>query len=312
MTVPETIVDLILLAIGAFGLWVGASQFVNGASRIARRFRVSELIVGLTIVAFGTSAPEFAVTLDAALVGKADISVGNVVGSNILNLGFVLGGAALMRALPISRDLLRRDNTVLFGATVLVFVLLWDLQVSRLEGSVLLAFLGGYIVVLVRSDSEYIAVEETPTTSFNWFDVIRLIVGIAVVVLGAHLLVLAAVNLARDVGVSEWVIGVTIVAAGTSMPEFATSVVAIRHGRAGMSAGNLVGSCVFNFLGVLGLASVIRPLSVASTAIESMWWLLGIVLIVSFLFRTRNELSRVEGGILVVLNAVNWVVDFLF
>ncbi|WP_435348758.1 calcium/sodium antiporter [Haloarchaeobius sp. HRN-SO-5] len=307
----DVLVDLALVAVAVVGLWYGALQFVRGAGRIARRLRLPGLVVGLTVVAFGTSAPEFAVTLDAALAAKSDISVANVVGSNVVNLGFILGGVALVRELPTSQDLVRRDSVTLLGATVLVFALLWDLRLSRLEGGLLLALLAAYLFVLVRTGSGSLRPEERAPVAFQWTDVVRLVGGLAIVVAGAHLLVLAASNLARDAGVSEWAIGVTIVAAGTSMPEFATSMVAVRRGRTGISAGNLVGSCVFNFLGVLGLAALVRPLPVANTAIESMAWLLGIVLVVTVLFWSRNVLSRLEGGLLVGLNAINWVVDFL-
>jgi cation:H+ antiporter len=310
MSLQAIVVDVVLVAVASGGLWAGASGFVAGASRIARRIGFSGLVVGLTVVAFGTSAPEFAVTLDAALTAKGDISVGNVVGSNVFNLGLILGGAALVRSLPVVPGLLRRDGATLLGATVLVFGLLADLHVSRLEGIVLLALLVGYLLVLVRSG---VMDEDDPdaTVAVGWLDAVRLVGGLALIVAGAHLLVLAASDLARAAGLTEWVIGVTIVAAGTSLPEFVTSVVAVRRGRSGISAGNLVGSCIFNFFGVLGLAAVVSPLSVAATAIDSMWWLLAIVVAALVMFWSEKVLSRAEGAVLVALNAAKWVADFL-
>jgi cation:H+ antiporter len=305
------LVDLARIGVATVGMWVGASQFVGGAGRLAGRLRVPELVVGLTVVAFGTSAPEFAVSLDAALTAKSDISVANVVGSNLLNLGFVLGGAALVRAIPTSPTLVRRDGVALVGTTGLLLLFLRDLRVSRPEGVGLLVLLGTYLLVLVRSRERRIGPDDRSAGDFRRTDVVRLVGGLALVVAGAHLLVLAATDLARDAGLSEWVIGVTVVAAGTSTPEFVTAVVAARRGRAGLSAGNLVGSCIFNVLGVLGLAAAVRPLAVAPSAMGSAWWLLGVVLVVTVFFRTRTVLSRTEGAVLVALNAANWVAGLL-
>lgn len=374
MAVPPLLVDVGTVAAAVAALWAGASWFVEGASTTARRLGIPGLVVGLTVVSLGTSAPEFAVTLDAALAGRADISVANVVGSNVLNLGFVIGGAALVRALPTSRSLLRRDGTVLVGATLLTFVLVLDLRVSRLEGGLLAALMVAYLLVLARSGREDpagadapggesepaspggsggatpvpvdgpLASDANPATggvgpggagtdgtpggdpgetdpdgtagddargAVRAADVLRFVVGLALVVVGAHLLVLGASDIAREAGVSEWVIGATVVAGGTSTPEFVTSVVAARQGRAGISGGNVVGSCIFNLLGVLGLAALVSPLSVAAAAIDGMWWLLGTVVVVSAMLGTRRVLSRTEGGVLVAINAVNWIVDFL-
>ncbi len=312
MVLSAVLVDVGLMAVGVVALWRGAAQFVAGAGRLARWMGLSELVIGLTVVAFGTSAPEFAVTIDAALAASTDISVGNVVGSNILNLGFILGGAALIRAMPASEDLIQRDAVVLVGSTVLVFLLLADLRVSRSEGLALMALLVAYLLVLARSDADRLGeATDSGAERFRSLDVVRLVGGLAVVVAGAHVLVLSASDLARVVGVSEWVIGITVVALGTSTPELATSLVAARSGRSGLSAGNLVGSCVFNFLGVLGVAAVIQPLPVSATALDSMWWLLVIVVVAAFLFWSRSVLSRREGGLLVGLNAVNWITNLL-
>jgi cation:H+ antiporter len=311
MAVSAILVDAALVVAAVVGLGVGASQFVAGASRLARRVGLSGLVVGLTVVSFGTSAPEFAVTIDAALTAKPDISVANVVGSNVVNLGFILGGVALVRALPTSRALVRRDGTVLIGTTGLVLLLLWDLRLSRLEGGVLFALLVVYLFTLLRSGGTRITDDRDAATASPVRNAVRALVGLAAVIAGAHVLVLSAADLARVAGVSEWVIGVTVVAAGTSMPEFATSVAAARRGRTGLSAGNLVGSCVFNLLGVLGLAALVQPLPVVGTAIESTLWLLGTAAIVVLMFWSNEMLSRLEGGVLVLLNAANWVVDFL-
>jgi len=309
MVVPTPLVDVALIAVAVVGLWFGADQFVDGAARLARRLGVPGLIVGLTVIAFGTSAPEFAVSLDAAFSGSADISVANVVGSNVVNLGFVLGGAALVRALPISPALVRRDSLALIGAATLVLVFLRDLRISRGEGAVFVVLLVGYLAVLARSASGRDTGEQP--MNFRPRELLRLVGGLAVVVASAHLLVLAATALARDAGVSEWTIGVTIVAGGTSLPEFVTAVVAARRGRAGLSAGNLVGSCLFNCLGVLGVTALVRPLPVVPAAVESTGWLVGLAVLVTALFWSGRVLSRSEGALLVAVNVLDWAAELL-
>lgn len=311
MTSSAIAIDFTLVAIAVVGLALGASQFVIGASRLARRVGLPGLVIGLTVVAFGTSAPEFAVTIDAALSAKPDISVGNVIGSNIVNLGFILGGVALVHALPAPTDLVRRDGTVLIGTVVLALVLLRDLRLSRLEGGLLAGLLVVYLVVLLRTGSEQVVAVSTSATGSPWREVIRALGGLAVIIASSRVLVLAASDLARVAGVSEWVIGVTVVALGTSMPELATSIAAARCGRVGLSAGNLVGSCVFNILGVLGVAAIIRPLSVAGSAIDSTVWLLGTAVIATAMFWSSDILTRIEGGVLVALNAINWLFDLI-
>ncbi|WP_262180323.1 sodium:calcium antiporter [Haloarcula laminariae] len=300
--------DVLYVGVSVVALWFGADQFVTGASRVARRLGVPGLVVGLTVVAFGTSAPEFAVTIDAALAGQSDISVANVVGSNILNLGFILGGVALVRAMAMSRTLVARDGLLLVGSTAVLLAVAADGRLSAVEGAVLFASLLAYLLVLSRAGSTD---AETAADPFHPPDAGRLLVGLALVVGGGHLLVVSAVDIARVAGVSEWVIGLTIVAAGTSLPEFATSLAAARAGRTGISAGNLVGSCIFNVLGVLGLAALVRPLAVSPAGVEGAAWLLGTTVLVVVLFYTEETLTRLEGGLLVVLNAANWLLNLL-
>lgn len=301
--------DVLFVGVAVVALWFGADQFVVGAARLARRLGVPGLVIGLTVVAFGTSAPEFAVTIDAALAGQTDISVANVVGSNVINLGFILGGVALVKALSPSQSLIRRDAVFLVAATALLLALVGDGRLTRLEGGVMFVLLVGYLVLLVRLGSERVRADVE--SEFSLPDVMRLVGGLALVVGGGHLLVLAAVDIARAVGISEWAIGITVVATGTSLPEFVTSMAAARKGRVGISAGNLVGSSLFNVLGVLGLAAFIQPLPVTAVGIEGTAWLLGIVVLVTVLFYTEETLTRLEGALLVVLNAANWALSLL-
>lgn len=299
---------IVILTIG--GLWVGGMWIVNSAARIARKFGMSELVIGLTIVAIGTSAPEFAVTIAAALGGKADISIGNVVGSNIFNLGFILGGVALVAGIPTSRKLVTRDGGMLIGATILLLIFLADLRMAAWEGATLLLILIGYVGYLLYKKDGGDSAEEVPTGEFRWHDIPMLVVGIAIIVTSGHYLVESASEIARHFGLSEWVIGVTIVAAGTSAPELATSLVGVLRGRHGISIGNLIGSDLFNLLGVLGLAALIQPMSVANGAYGSLWLLFGLVVVVVILMRTGWRLSRWEGGLLVAINMVRWIADF--
>lgn len=303
-------IEALIVIICIAGLWVGGSWIVESAARIARKIGMSELVIGLTIVAIGTSAPEFAVTIAAALNGQADISVGNVVGSNIFNLGFILGGVALVAGIPTSRKLVMRDGMVLIAATILLLIFLADLRLALWEGIVLLVTLISYVTFLIVKRDGGDSAEEIPEGEFRWLDVPTLLGGIALIVTSGHFLVESASEIARHFGVSEWVIGVTIVAAGTSAPELATSLMGVLRGRHGISVGNLIGSDLFNLLGVLGLAAVISPLAVDSGAMSSMYLLVGLVVLVVIMLRTGWRLTRFEGGLLVAINLVRWIADF--
>jgi cation:H+ antiporter len=300
--------DLLLIAISMGLLWKGSHWLVDSAVRIAHKLRMSDLAIGLTVVAMGTSAPEFAVTINAAIRGLPDISVGNVVGSNIFNLGFILGGCAAIRSIQTTPALVWRDGLFLLGTSFVLALFLFDLTLEFPEGLVLLTALVVYIGFLFVKKRP---TEETPVDSqATWKDVPLLLLGIAAVVSGGHLLVWSAVSLARSFGISEWVIAVTIVAAGTSAPEFATSLVAALKGRYGISAGNLIGSDLYNLLGVLGLAGMLRPLTIDAAALGSLYILVGMVALVVVFMRTGFRVSRAEGFFLVGLNLIRWIFDF--
>ena len=304
----ESFIDILIIIVCILALWKGAELVVNSATRIARRIGMSDLVIGLTVVAIGTSAPEFAVSVLAALEGQSDISVGNVVGSNIFNLGFILGGLAVLRGIATTKTMVYRDGGMLIGTTILLILFMLDLTLSRFEGAVLLILLVAYIGFLIyrRAESE----EHIPEGTFNWLDVPKFVAGIAVIVAAGHFFVEAASDLARLIGLSEWVIGVTIVAIGTSAPEIATSLVALLRGQSGMSAGNLVGSDIFNLLGVLGLAGLITPMTVNPAAQSSIFLLGGMVLLVVVMMRSGWRLSRWEGGVLLLITFGRWIIDF--
>lgn len=297
---------------------LGAHWLVESAARIANKMGVSELVIGLTIVAMGTSAPEFAVTLIAAFKSQGDISVGNVVGSNIFNLGFILGGCALVRAIPTSPALVRRDGLVLGGSTLLLAVIAWKLRLDRLDGALFLMFLGIYLAFLFKSRHAMPGTEQelerlsagTKTKMPLLRDGALLALGLICIIVGSHLLVDSATAVAKTFGISEWVIGVTIIAAGTSVPEFATSLMGILKGRYGISAGNVIGSNILNVLGVLGLAGLLHPVDVDPMSRVSLAALSGMVFIAVIFMRTGWRISRLEGLALVVIATVTWVFDF--
>lgn len=312
---PLAVLSIILL-------WKGSDWVVTSASNFAHAWGISDLVIGLTIVAIGTSAPEFAVTISAVLTGKADISVSNIVGSNIFNLGFILGGTAAFYAIATTPKLVYRDGFFLIGVTVLLSFFLFDSQLlqfsepitagkmTRIEGIILLTLLIVYMSYLFfkkETLEEDIAFEKA-----SWKDGVLLVAGIAAVVGGGHLLVESASTIARYFGVSDWVIGVTIVAAGTSAPELATSITALVKGKSGMAIGNLIGSDLFNLLGVLGLAAVLKhPLMVSTEARGSMIMLVLMVILVVFFMRSGWKITRLQGLTLVVINLIRWTADFM-
>jgi cation:H+ antiporter len=302
--------NFLIVIVCIVALTYGATLIVDAAARMARKFRISDLIIGLTVVAIGTSAPEFAVTVSAALNGQADISVSNVVGSNIFNLGFILGGVVAIKAISTTPKLVYRDGTVLIGTTLLLLFFMRDLELQRVEGGILLLLLTLYIAYLAyqREPLE----EELPDGAFSWMDIPKLLGGLALVIIGGYYLVEFASEIAREFGVSEWVIGVTIVAAGTSAPELATSLVGALRGHVGISIGNLIGSDLFNLLGVLGLAGVIQTqaMQIDATGLSSLMLLCGMVIVVVLLMRTGWKLSRWEGVLLISVNLVRWFIDF--
>ena len=300
--------DIVILLVSIIVIGKGAVWLVDAAARVAKHFGISELVIGLTVVAFGTSAPEFGVTILAAIRGMGDISVGNIVGSNIFNLGFILGGTAIIHSLKTSRTVVFRDGIFLLFGGILLSVFLWDLTLSKIEGIVLFSLLIVYLIYLYVK-KETIETEEPTHAMYRW-DPILLFVGIGLVIVGSHFLVESAVSIARFMGVSDWVIGATIIAAGTSAPEFATSLTAAMKSRYGMSVGNLIGSDIFNLFGVLGVAGMMRNLSVGHDAHINLIILSFMIAVVIIFMRTGWVVSRKEGIILVMIGLLRWIYSF--
>ena len=302
-----TDVTIVLVCVGVIAK--GATWLVDSASKIAKRLGISELVIGLTILALGTSAPEFAVSILAALKGVGNIAIGNIVGSNIFNLGFILGGTAIIHSLKTSRILIVRDGFFLLFGTFILLFFLWDLTLTKFEGGVLFSLLILYLGYL------YVKREPLETKQvmgkMYWWDPLMLIGGLAMVLVGAHFMVESAINLARYMGVSEWVIGATVIAAGTSAPEFATSLAAALRSRYGMSVGNLIGSDIFNLFGVLGVAGILNNIPVSLDARMHLVFLSLMVALVLVFMRTGWVVSRKEGYILVMIGLVRWINSFI-
>ena len=303
--------SLIILIGCIFGFWFGANWLVDSSVRIARKIGVSELIIGLTIVAIGTSAPEFAVSISSAMQGKLDISVGNIVGSNIFNVGFILGGLAIFRAVSASKKLVYRDGMVVTASVAMLMIFMWDGVLVAWEGGVFLGCLVTYVAYLIYQREP--SAEELDDGEFSFSDIPLFIWGCFVVVASGNFFVGSASEIATFFGVSDWVIGVTIVAFGTSAPEIATSAVALMRGHMDISAGNLIGSNIFNTFGVLGLAPFLTDggrMVVESSAQESTYVLLLLMVVVVVMMRTGWEVSRWEGFLLFWLAGVSWVLNF--
>ena len=259
------IFEMLLLALGFFLLVKGADWFVDGASGIAAKLHIPQLVIGLTIVAMGTSAPEAAVSISAALKGSADITIGNIVGSNILNILIILGLASALIPIAVAKSTLRVDIPFMLLITGLLLVLGWDGTVSLMDGIILvvlfMAYLGYMLYMALKGNPE----EEPAKDLKLWQALLYTGGGLALIVLGADVTVDAATTLAKLFGMSERFIGLTIVALGTSLPELFTSVTAARKGNADIAIGNIVGSNIFNILFVVGLSALIVPVPFAST-----------------------------------------------
>ncbi|MDQ3605722.1 MAG: calcium/sodium antiporter [Gemmatimonadota bacterium] len=270
--------DLLLLLLGLGFLVAGAELLVRGAARLAAAFGISSLVIGLTVVAFGTSAPELAVSVQSAFAGQADLALGNVVGSNIFNVLFILGVSALVTPLVVSRQLVRLDVPVMIGVSLLLPVLALDGRIGRLEGALLFAGILVYTGFLIRQSrresaaaapARHEAAAMTPAPASRARDAALVLGGLVLLVVGSRWLVSGAVQIAAALGVSELVVGLTVIAAGTSLPELATSVMASIRGERDIAVGNVGGSNIFNILAVLGLSSIVAPngVAVARTAL---------------------------------------------
>jgi cation:H+ antiporter len=298
MTVIFSIISGLIL------LYFGAEALIKGSSAIAIRLGINPLIIGLTIVAFGTSAPELVVSLQAALAGTGDLSLGNVIGSNICNIGLILGLSALIRSLRIQLQIIRIDLPLMIGASLIFLCFFLNSRLNRLEGVVL--FFGFIIFVLfnVRSisrEKQRESMKDSKSCSVKlsgriWKDLLLIGVGLLLLTTGADFLIKGSIAAASWLGISEAFVGLTIVALGTSLPELATSVLASWKGQNDIAVGNIIGS---NILGVLGLTALIHPLQAYQIRVLDLLFMLGLSILILPLMRTGFTLKRWEGALMV-------------
>lgn len=319
------ILNLLILAAGFFGLIKGADLFVDGSAGLARNFRVPGLIIGLTIVALGTSAPELAVSTSAAMQGANEIALSNVVGSNIFNLLVVLGVCALIHPVPVDRAILRRDFPVSIVSTVFVLAAagagalfggrLGSLgmedtagTVTRAVGLLLIAAFLIYIGCLIHDAKKHPEEEAEAETQFIGKCAIFILAGIALIVGGGQAVVYSAKEIARAAGMTETLIGLTIVAAGTSLPELVTSIVAAKKGETGLAVGNAIGSNIFNLLFILGVSALIHPVAVNLASLFDMVILIGVSALTLLFATTGSSINRKEGAMM----AAVYIADLIF
>ncbi|MEZ5739989.1 MAG: calcium/sodium antiporter [Burkholderiaceae bacterium] len=303
--------EILYFVAGLVALVVGAELLVNGASRLAASLGISPLVIGLTVVAFGTSAPEGAVTVSAALSGNVDVAIGNVVGSNIFNILLILGLSAIIAPLIVDRQLIRQEVPIMIGVSLLLLGLLQDGALSRPEAIVFLVLLVGYVAFLVIQARRGSSRSEGPIEhtgdlmAGSWLDrlpaPLLVLAGLLLLIVGGQWLVESATVFARHLGISELVIGLTVVAIGTSLPEVATSVMAMLRGQRDLAVGNVVGSNIFNILFCLGLAGVVSPIGLPAPAALmnfDIWVMIATAACCLPIIITGREISRWEGGLL--------------
>ena len=316
-------IDILLFVVGLVLLYFGAEFLVAGSSAVALRLGVAPLIVGLTVVAFGTSAPELLVCLTAAFTGSDDISVGNIVGSNIANIALILGVASLIRPLEVHVQAVRREFPVMVVAAIMMVLVCLDGRITRIEGAILaigMVFYLLYAFVAAKrggedgeaaqlEELEDIEVDESEQGSAR--DYAKIAGGMFGLAGGAWLMVESARSLAQDFGIPELVIGITVVAFGTSLPELATSIVAAYRDESDISVGNVIGSNIFNIFLVLGLSSVVAPIAVGEAAIDfDLWIMLGVAIGIWPILRTGHKINRFEDVLMLLFYA--GYVTFLF
>ena len=293
----------VLLIVGFILLIKGADFFVDGASSTAKLLKVPSVIIGLTIVAMGTSAPEAAVSISAGLSGSSDIALSNVIGSNIFNLLIVVGVSAIICPIKTEKVILRRDIWWSLGAAVATLIMMTDMKISGAEGILLLGGMAAYIAVLVFDARKKRDEGDEVKAMSPLKSIIYIVGGLAAIIIGGDLVVDSACDIAAAFGMSEALIGLTIVAAGTSLPELVTSIVAAKKGDSGLALGNVVGSNIFNILFILGSASALSTINVAPELFIDTAILIGVTLMMYFLCRSKDKTSRGEGALCVLVYA---------
>ena len=303
------LISVFYILISLFLLYFGANWLVKGSSALALKAGVSPLVAGLTVVAFGTSSPELVVSINTSLAGQGNIAIGNVIGSNLFNICIILGISAVVSPLKIKMQLLKIDIPVLILVTGAFMLLFIDRHISRFEGMILVSGILMYTVAniyLARKEKNAEVLEEFNESvspgKLKWYwSAGMVIAGIGILVAGSEFLVKGAVEIARSLGVGETIIGITIIAAGTSLPELASSIVATIRKEYDIAIGNIVGSNIFNILGIVGISSLVKPLSAIAISNIDLYVMLGVTLLLLPFFRTHYTLKRDEGFFMIAL-----------
>ncbi|MEG0856292.1 MAG: calcium/sodium antiporter [Terrisporobacter sp.] len=303
--------SFLLLIIGFLFLIKGADLFVEGAASIARKFNVPAMVIGLTIVAMGTSAPEAAVSITSSLAGQNDMSVANVVGSNFFNILVVLGVSSIITKLPVQNNTIKKDGPFLLLVSGLLLLFGFNLNISRIEGFIFLAVFAYFLFSTVKSsknttlnnvDEAAISIDVEIDEQASMPKTILLsVIGIVGIVIGGDMVVDSATSIATSFGMSANLVGLTIVAVGTSLPEFVTSIVAIKKGETEIAIGNVIGSNVFNILLVLGLATTIKPITISMLALTDITFMVAITILLYLFMKKDNSLVKKHGIILVAI-----------
>lgn len=292
--------EYILLVVGLFLLIKGADIFVDGACSIAARLKIPPLVIGLTVVSFGTGAPEAAISISASLGGSNAVALGNIIGSNLFNMLMVIGITSLVLPLSAEKDIVRRDMPLNILATGALVVAIFDGAIDRYEALLLLGGIIIYVFFVIKKAMG--AKKEADAPRFSWFlSMIYVLCGLLAVIIGGDTVVDNARIIAADLGMSETLIGLTVVALGTSLPELVTSITAARKGEAGIAVGNAVGSCLFNILFILGITGTIKPISVENELLTDCAFLAIVSLLVYIFAAKGRKISRLDGAICVGL-----------
>jgi cation:H+ antiporter len=296
--------DLIFIALGLTLLYYGGELLVTGSIRISQTLKIPPFVIGATVVGFGTSAPELAVSIMAGLEGAPEVAVANVIGSNVANVGLVLGLTALLLPLTIQEQRFKREMLPLIFSSFLILFLAWDHQLVRLEGVLMMLCLAIYLWQALRQkDESEIEIEEEIELFANRGMVVQgflIVAGLVLLILGARFLVDGGVSIAKSMGISEWFIGITIVAIGTSLPEIVSSLMAAKRGHGELAIGNVFGSNIFNMLMVLGMTSILNPLQIREAIHPDLIYTTAFTCLLLILIRLEHNLSTRDGVLLLV------------
>ncbi|MDH3339927.1 MAG: calcium/sodium antiporter [Nitrosopumilus sp.] len=312
----ELIFNFLLVGAGLTMLYFGAEWLVKGSIAISNKLGVSQLVIGLTVVAFGTSAPELAVSVSSAMQGLSDVALGNVVGSNIVNMGAILGISAIVSPIIVSKSAVRKEVLIMIGVSFLLLAIILDGKIDSIDGILLVVGIIVFVWYSYKSSKKDTDIEEIPVSQIlqkNVFSksVVFMIAGLLLLTGGSFLTVDNAVIIGTSFGVSELFMGLTVVAIGTSLPELITSVVAARKGHADLSVGNIVGSNIFNIMAILGISSLISGITVSEQVLVDVGIMLAFSIVLIPIMRSGFVISRKE-GILLITGYVGYVIFLLY